>query len=573
MLWNRQLWGNVCLVVLLTFFFTFVPGLPSFLGGDTGAALAATKTHDISFNTNLTPVQVKVTPVTSTNFVGYKFELKFKDQNGATAAIFSISINQTLDSSPTLLADNTTYGKVYGSVYNGSIIFDYYPADGVNVYSTGGWVYAYIYDNVYHSVYLDLQIKPPTPSGGGGGGGGGAAPPTTVDTETGELTIDRDKDLATLTVNDTKLSEEAKTEVKEIEIKIEADTREKKVRIPLSGFLAVMNSGKDLRINTGQVVILLPPQSLSKDELQALGEDVKVNLTVVRVPEEKATELFKNVSAAQQVTSKVFELNLKAVVGTGLSAQEKPLSLHKPVRVSFEYDRRWEAIADKRKLGAYRLNEDTGTWEYRRSWVADGRLVAELRGFSKYAVMLYEKTFSDIAGHWAKEDIELMASKHIVKGVDGRAFQPEGKVTRAQFAAMLQRMLGLPDASPAKTTFTDVAPGQWFYGAVEAAAAAGLVQGMGDGRFAPDDLITREQMAVMIARAAKASGRELPSGGTLGFGDAKAVSEWARDAVASAAKAGIIKGRTGNVFAPRDKATRAESSVMIRRLMEHAGIL
>lgn len=189
------------------------------------------------------------------------------------------------------------------------------------------------------------------------------------------------------------------------------------------------------------------------------------------------------------------------------------------------------------------------------------------------------KTFSDIQGHWAQKDIELMTGKNIVKGMTDHTFSPDNNITRAEFAALLVRALAINEAPPAQGQFTDVGPAAWYYGSVEAAAAAGLVNGLGNNRYAPADLITREQMAVMIIRALTYAGinveltTEEQEQLLAGFSDKDKISAWSAAFLARAVKAGLINGATPTTMEPVANATRAQAAVMIKRMMEKAELL
>ncbi|OMF89933.1 S-layer homology domain-containing protein [Paenibacillus sp. FSL R7-0273] len=120
------------------------------------------------------------------------------------------------------------------------------------------------------------------------------------------------------------------------------------------------------------------------------------------------------------------------------------------------------------------------------------------------AVALHPVSFSDLSGHWAKTEIELLAGKLILNGRGAGSFAPQQTVSRAEFAAMLVRSLGLlPEAAADAAAFSDVPAGAWFAADASAAARLGLVQGYADGTFRPEAPVTREQLAVMAARALK----------------------------------------------------------------------
>ncbi|NLY42707.1 MAG: hypothetical protein GX066_01790 [Clostridiaceae bacterium] len=178
--------------------------------------------------------------------------------------------------------------------------------------------------------------------------------------------------------------------------------------------------------------------------------------------------------------------------------------------------------------------------------------------------------FSDIQGHWAKDTIIKMAEKNIIKGMPNGTFNPDGHITRAQFATMIVNALNL-EKGGYEVEFTDVKPGGWYYDAVMTAAKTGIVFGVGDNRFAPDLKITREQMAVMIMRAYDyITGNkyaEMEPSSQMTFTDDANISSWAKKAVYIANDMKIIMGMPNGSFAPYVAATRAEAATMLYRLL------
>ena len=174
-------------------------------------------------------------------------------------------------------------------------------------------------------------------------------------------------------------------------------------------------------------------------------------------------------------------------------------------------------------------------------------------------------TFTDIAGHWAMNDIEAMAVKGIVNGVTATTFEPDRAITRAEFATLLVKGLGL--TSSATTGFMDVQTGGWYAPYVNAAANAGLIVGY-DGYFRPDDLITREEMAVIIAKAYAFRGGKAAAGSIGKFADIADISDWARSYVDTVTSAGLISGMTEDTFVPQDNATRAQAVSLLKRLLD-----
>lgn len=184
-------------------------------------------------------------------------------------------------------------------------------------------------------------------------------------------------------------------------------------------------------------------------------------------------------------------------------------------------------------------------------------------------------TYSDIASHWAKKEIETLATKKIILGKTADLFAPEDKLTRAEFAVLVSRALGLETKEYAGT-FKDVTTNKaWAYAGIEAAARAGIINGKTDGTFNPDAKITREEIAAIIVRAVKHEDAALLNNLDTSkvFADDKNISTFAKLSVKQAVALGIVSGRGGNVFSPQDNATRAESAVMLYRALNKLGDL
>ncbi|WP_159881007.1 5'-nucleotidase C-terminal domain-containing protein [Paenibacillus puerhi] len=205
--------------------------------------------------------------------------------------------------------------------------------------------------------------------------------------------------------------------------------------------------------------------------------------------------------------------------------------------------------------------------------VAGGRTIVTMKRNSNsiYTVVNYEKTFADLNSHWSQQDVELLASKLVVRGQTEVGFAPDSRITRAEFASLLVRALGLKNDSQAASGMKDVQASDWFAGALGAASKAGLMEGFEDGAFRPEATITREQMAVMISRAMTVAGKSKSQAkpeAASRFTDFSQIQQWAVDAVAESVGAGIVQGTPANTFEPAQSATRAEAAVMLKRLLQ-----
>ncbi|NOU90718.1 hypothetical protein GC102_34065 [Paenibacillus sp. LMG 31460] len=182
----------------------------------------------------------------------------------------------------------------------------------------------------------------------------------------------------------------------------------------------------------------------------------------------------------------------------------------------------------------------------------------------------FTKIFSDLSGHWAKSDIMQMVSQRIVEGMDDDHFVPDDNVTRAQFATLIAKALKLKDAA-VQNPFADVSSGAWYESTVKKAYAAGLLEGVSDSEFAPERNITREEMTAMLMRAKAYSkgvkADDLTVGAVSKFNDENAISDWAKKSVTYVIGSGLMNGRTEYAFSPQEQATRAESAVVMKRLL------
>ncbi|TNJ57384.1 S-layer homology domain-containing protein, partial [Paenibacillus hemerocallicola] len=198
-------------------------------------------------------------------------------------------------------------------------------------------------------------------------------------------------------------------------------------------------------------------------------------------------------------------------------------------------------------------------------------------GNSIYTIVQNDKSFADMAGHWAQADVTLLANKLVIDGVSETRFDPDRGITRAEFASLLVRSLGLSPVA-ASARFSDVASGAWYALDVATAASAGLIGGFEDGSFRPDQSVKREEQAAMLVRALSYAGfdigvSESKQAEILGrFRDTASLS-WARKDLAAAINAGLIDGMTGNTLEAQGLATRAQSAAMLKRLLVKADFI
>lgn len=173
--------------------------------------------------------------------------------------------------------------------------------------------------------------------------------------------------------------------------------------------------------------------------------------------------------------------------------------------------------------------------------------------------------FTDISkAAWARDAINGLAKAGVVNGKTDTEFYPNDTVTRAEFAKMLMGAFGLASDAYTTSSFRDVPTGEWYFQFVEAAYNLGIIQGTGNGIFEPNALITRQDMAVMVARAALIAGKDLAAvRDMLSFADSGSIASYAAEAVEQLVKAGAMSGKSDTEFAPLENATRAQSAQIL----------
>ncbi|MFD2328337.1 S-layer homology domain-containing protein [Cohnella sp. GCM10020058] len=211
--------------------------------------------------------------------------------------------------------------------------------------------------------------------------------------------------------------------------------------------------------------------------------------------------------------------------------------------------------------------------------VEDGRYVAKINSLtnSAYVVVWHPLTFADAEMHWAKDAINDLGSRLVINGINDTTFAPNADMTRAEFAAIVVRGLGLP-LGEGTASYLDVSSDAWYADAIRTASSYGLISGYPDGTFRPNDKLTREQAMTIIAKAMKLTGLANRAGntdtaGALGaFADASEAGAWSLDSIASTVNAGLVAGQ-GDKLMPKANVSRAEVATLIQRLLQKSGLI
>ena len=189
-------------------------------------------------------------------------------------------------------------------------------------------------------------------------------------------------------------------------------------------------------------------------------------------------------------------------------------------------------------------------------------------------------SFRDIRGSACQTAVEALASREIINGMTADTYDPDATMTRAQYAAIIVRALGLKPDSSYSAGFTDVPADSWFSSYVGTASHYGIVEGRGDGVFDPQGTINRQEAAVMTARAAVLCGMDaaLSADGIrqyiAQFTDYIQVSKWARESMAFCFKAGIlVSDEFDENIEPAQPILRGEVALMVYRLLDKAALI
>ncbi|MGQ5393389.1 InlB B-repeat-containing protein [Paenibacillus sp. M.A.Huq-84] len=212
--------------------------------------------------------------------------------------------------------------------------------------------------------------------------------------------------------------------------------------------------------------------------------------------------------------------------------------------------------------------------------IIDGKYYAIMNSMtnSTYAIVWHPLVFTDAAQHWAKDTINDMGSRMVISGVGNGMFNPDKDITRAEFAAIIVRGLGLK-LDNGTASFSDMNSSDWYSGAIQTAYGYKLINGFEDGTFRPMEKINREQAMSIVAKAMTLTGlkAKLPSqedGKQLVlFADANNIAEWARSSVADCLQAGLVSGRSSTQLASDAFITRAEVAVIIQKLLQKSELI
>jgi uncharacterized protein YjdB len=257
----------------------------------------------------------------------------------------------------------------------------------------------------------------------------------------------------------------------------------------------------------------------------------------------------------------------------GLASLSSPVMLSlsggnivSPVGITLNFDPAIITVGRTPAIFAY--NDRTDRWIYIGGQRTGDTVTASVGRFAMFGVFAADPlpVMNDIANHWARNPIVTLAGMDILGGYPDGSFRPDTNVTRAEFAAMLTRTLGIGSNPQAAGRFADAAGFDWAKGAIGAAVNAGLMGGFPDGTFGSVRGISRAEIAAILERViSRGHVRVDTMPNAVSFADN--IPAWARNGVQIAARAGLMSGFLDNTFRPERIASRAEVAAILYRLI------
>ncbi|WP_138753964.1 fibronectin type III domain-containing protein [Paenibacillus sinopodophylli] len=280
----------------------------------------------------------------------------------------------------------------------------------------------------------------------------------------------------------------------------------------------------------------------------------------IQIKVEKLLNSANLVENGQKLASPIFEL-LKNFTE----------NFSKPITLRFAFDQK--ILQDESQtVSVFYYDETAKRWVEIGGVVSNGIISVQVDHFTKFAVFAVNKSdpkpvvqFTDIAGHWAETAIKQAVEQALISGYPEGDFKPNKTITRAEFIVILAKALNWQNEGQGLSFDDKDAIGSWAQKAIAQAVEAKVISGYNDGSFRPNAEITRAEIAVIVSRAFELARTDAKLDSS--FADADAIPVWSRDAIEAARERGIITGRNGNLFAPNDKATRAEAVVIVLKAL------
>jgi len=393
-----------------------------------------------------------------------------------------------------------------------------------------------------------------------------------------------DQSVTTILVDQKKLEDKLAAEGQGAVVTIPVNTKSDVVIGELNGQMVKSMENKQaiVAIKTSEATYTIPAQQIQIGDIaDKLGksialQDIKVQIEIA-APTADTSKIVENAAVKGTFTIMVppLDFTIRAIYGnTSVEVSKFNAYVERTIAIP--------AGVDPNKITTGVVVDPDGTVRHvpTKITVIDGQYYAQINSLtnSTYSVVWHPLEFLDVANHWAKAAVNDMGSRMVIDGTGGNLFSPDRDITRAEFAAIVVRGLGLK-LEKGPTAFSDVTTSDWFSSAINTAYAYQLIGGFEDGTFRPNDKITREQAMTILARAMTITGLKAKLSAqseetTLRpYEDATNVSGWALSSVADSVQAGLVSGRSAAKLAPKAHITRAEVATTIQRLLQTSDLI
>ncbi|WP_286155023.1 S-layer homology domain-containing protein, partial [Bacillus sp. FJAT-27264] len=393
-----------------------------------------------------------------------------------------------------------------------------------------------------------------------------------------------DQSITTIIIDQKKLEDKLEAEGQGVIVTIPVSAKSDVVIGELNGQMIKSMESKQalVAIKTDQATYTIPAQQIQIDAIsEKLGkaivlQDIKVQIEIA-TPTADAVKVVEDAAVKGTFTLVVppLEFTIKAIYeNTSVEVSKFNAYVERTIAIP--------AGVDPNKITTGVVIGPDGSVRHVPTKIVqiDGNYYAQINSLtnSTYSVVWHPVEFLDVVNHWAKDAINDMGSRMVIDGTGSSLFSPDRDITRAEFAAILVRGLGLK-LEDSSSVFSDVKTSDWSSSAINTAYAYQLISGFEDGTFRPNDKITREQAMTILSRAMTITGLKATlstqsEDTTLrSFGDAANVSGWAQSSVAGSVQAGLISGRSATELAPKSFISRAEVATIIQRLLQKSGLI
>jgi uncharacterized repeat protein (TIGR02543 family) len=346
-------------------------------------------------------------------------------------------------------------------------------------------------------------------------------------------------------------------------------------QLPLSSFESMAEKEMTLTILSGPVAIDVPASSIDTDAIKGLlgaeggNADISLSITIAQPSSDEAASLQASAdSEGLGLLGTPVVFNITASYG---GKTVEIASFNQYVQRRLEVDKETaDSVTTAMVFEGNNTFRPVPTSVYHEG--GKHYVVITTRTNSTYVLVSQKTAFNDTDGKWYKDIVKEMADRRIISGIGNNVVAGDREITRAEFAAIMTRALGLP--AKGTSQFSDVAADSWYNQAVAAAAQYGIVSGKGDNRFDPLAKITREEAMQIVFNASKLApinGAEA-SVDKKAYRDYDAKSQWATEAVDFNLNNGLIVGSNGKIN-PKANITRGEAATVILKLLKEANLV